>query len=208
MDLKKLSTKEMHDSKDRERAIHWTCPFVRLPGIYLYKVGLFSVCMFECIFKKHSVKSVEMICFDKVPNISLIISLCLGSRLSEKDLTITRQTQSSVITTAVLRRVYSGWGLLRSKDQNIIFKNENLFHETAPLTAESNLTTLDLEIGDTLAVHVEENQEKIKELMSSIPDYEKNQDLKGLWKTDFINHGNIIIVKIANLPSTSSFDLN
>ena len=70
MDLKKLSTKEMHDSKDRERAIHWTCPFVRLPGIYLYKVCLSSVCMFECIFKKHSVLSVAMICFDKVPNIS------------------------------------------------------------------------------------------------------------------------------------------
>ena len=121
-----------------------------------------------------------MICFDRVTDISLIIRIFLGSRLSEKDLTITRQTQSSVITTAVLRRVYSGWGLLRSKDQNIIFKNENLFNETAPLTAESNLTTLDLEIGDTLAVHVEENQEKIKELVSSIPDYEKNPDLKGL----------------------------
>ena len=150
-----------------------------------------------------------MICFDRVPDISLIIRIFLGSRLSEKDLTITRQTQSSVITTAVLRRVYSGWGLLRSKDQNIIFKNENLFNETAPLTAESNLTTLDLEIGDTLAVHVEENQEKIKELVSSIPDYEKNPDLKGLWKTDFINNENmIIIVKIPILPSTSSFDLN
>ena len=127
-------------------------------------------------------------------DISLIIRIFLGSRLSEKDLTITRQTQSSVITTAVLRRVYSGWGLLRSKDQNIIFKNENLFNETAPLTAESNLTTLDLEIGDTLAVHVEENQEKIKELVSSIPDYEKNPDLKGLWKTDFINNENMIII--------------
>jgi len=46
------------------------CPFVRLPGIYLYKVCLSSVCMFECIFKKHSVLSVAMICFDKVPNIS------------------------------------------------------------------------------------------------------------------------------------------
>ena len=135
-----------------------------------------------------------MICFDRVPDISLIIRIFLGSRLSEKDLTITRQTQSSVITTAVLRRVYSGWGLLRSKDQNIIFKNENLFNETAPLTAESNLTTLDLEIGDTLAVHVEENQEKIKELVSSIPDYEKNPDLKGLWKTDFINNENMIII--------------
>ena len=127
-------------------------------------------------------------------DISLIIRIFLGSRLSEKDLTITRQTQSSVITTAVLRRVYSGWGLLRSKDQNIIFKNENLFNETAPLTAESNLTTLDLEIGDTLAVHVEENQEKIKELVSSIPDYEKNPDLKGFWKTDFINNENMIII--------------
>ena len=85
-----------------------------------------------------------------------------------------------MITTAILRRVFSGWGLLRSKDQNIIFKNENFFNETAPLKADSNLTTLDLEIGDRLAVHVEENQSKVEELLNSIPEYERNQDLKGV----------------------------
>ena len=35
MDLKKLSMKEMHENKDRERAINWSTPFLRLPGLAL-----------------------------------------------------------------------------------------------------------------------------------------------------------------------------
>ena len=35
MDLKKLSMKEMHENKDRERAINWSTPFLRLPGLTL-----------------------------------------------------------------------------------------------------------------------------------------------------------------------------
>ena len=57
----------------------------------------------------------------------------LGSRLSEKDLTITKATQNSVITTAIIKLIYPTWGLLVAKDQLILFRNTALFWETAPL---------------------------------------------------------------------------
>lgn len=62
-----------------------------------------------------------------------------GSRLDENDLTITKKTQNSVITTAVVRILRPTWGLLVAKDQKIVFKNENFFWETAPLLPNASL---------------------------------------------------------------------
>ena len=41
------------------------------------------------------------------------------------------------------------------KDQMIIFKHTCVFWRTAPLTPESSLSSVDLEVGDLVAVHVE-----------------------------------------------------
>ena len=42
-----------------------------------------------------------------------------------EDLTITKQTQNSVITSAVIRLLYPTWGLLVAKDQFIVFRNHD-----------------------------------------------------------------------------------
>ena len=55
--------------------------------------------------------------------IRILTTGSVGYTLSEKDLTITRQTQKSSIGSAIIRLLYSTWGLLvDNNNQSIIFR--------------------------------------------------------------------------------------
>ena len=125
MDLKRLSEKEMHEQKDREKSILWSSPLIWLQG---YKP-------------------------------------------TEKAITISEASMGTKISAAIVIKLFPTWGLLKHSDGEIVFKVDQVFWETAPLTeTDSLLVNSELEVGDLVAVHYTEvSITKMQDIIYKIP---------------------------------------